>query len=111
MCEAVSINSKQKGKRGELECCNELKKYGYECRRTAQYNGKELDSKADIIGIPGIHCEVKRNERLNINEAMKQAVRDSNNDELPTVFHRKNGEKWLVTMRLEDWVKLHKGEL
>ena len=65
-------------------------------------NNKKLlkeSYKLDIIGVK------------NINEAMKQAVRDSKANELPTVFHRKNGEKWLVTVRLEDWVKLHKGEL
>lgn len=104
-------NSKQKGKRGELEAAHELNKYGFDCRRTAQYNGKELDSKADVVGLPGIHVEVKRNERLNISEAVEQAIRDHKGDELPAVFHRKNGKPWLVTMTLEDWMKIYKKNL
>lgn len=101
-------NSKQKGKRGELEIANMLKSYGFDCRRTAQYNGKENGSLADVIGLDGIHIEVKRVEKLNIDNAMKQAIRDSNG-EMPTVFHRKNRGEWLVTMRLADWLSLYIG--
>lgn len=35
------INSKQKGKRGELKAVKYLKSLGYEARRTAQYSGIE----------------------------------------------------------------------
>lgn len=101
------VNSKQKGKRGELELCRELKKHGYNCRRTAQYNGKELDSKADIVGMPGIHAECKRVEKLNIDNAMEQAVRDCKEGETPTVMHKRNSKPWLVTMLIKDWVKMH----
>jgi hypothetical protein len=64
----------------------------------------------DVTGIIGIHCEVKRNERLNITDAMSQAIRDSEkfHDGLPAVFHRKNRSKWLVTMTLVDWLMLYK---
>ena len=96
------MNSKQKGKRGELEACKELKKYGYSCHRTAQYNGKELDSKADIVGVRGLHIEVKRVERLNIEAAMEQAQRDAKS-EIPVVMHRKNGKPWLITLSADDF--------
>ena len=97
-------NSKQKGKRGELECAKVLKELGFpNVRRTAQYNGKELDSLADLVGIEGCHLEVKRNERLNVNDAIDQAVRDCKEGETPVVLHRKNGKPWLVTMLIEDW--------
>ena len=100
------MNSKQKGKRGELECANMLRDLGFEnVRRTAQYNGKETGSLADLIGIDGVHIEVKRNEHLNVNEAMSQAVRDCKEGEVPMVFHRKNGTPWLVTMNIEDWAR------
>lgn len=77
-------NSKQKGKRGELEIANILKEHGYDCRRTAQYNGKEQGSLADVIGLDGIHIEVKRVERINIDVCMEQAIRDCQ-DDIPTV--------------------------
>lgn len=105
----MAVNSKQKGRRGERELAHELNKFGYDCRRTAQYNGKELDSKADVVGLRGIHIECKRVEKLNIDNAIEQAVRDAK-DEMPAVFHRKNGKKWLVTVRLEDFMRLYKAD-
>lgn len=106
------INSKRKGAAGEREFAAFCRTFGYDVRRTVQYNGKELESKADVVGIPGIHAEVKRVERLNVSEAMAQAVRDSKECETPVVFHRKNGEKWLATMRAAEWFELYgrKGE-
>lgn len=104
----MPINSKQKGKRGELEFCQEMKKYGIECRRTVQYNGKAVEGEADIVGLDGIHAEIKRVERLNIHEAIGQAKRDARKDELPAVFHRKNRSEWLVTMRLDDFMQIYR---
>ena len=98
------MNSKKKGKRGELELAKKLRDLGFEgVRRTAQYNGKETGSLADLVGIDGVHLEVKRNERLNIIEAMEQATRDAHEGETPMVFHRKNNKPWMVTMYLSDW--------
>ena len=64
---------------------------------------------ADITGLPGIHIEVKRVERLNVCEAMEQSIRDSERmgDGLPVLFHRRNRKPWLVTMRLEDWMRMY----
>ena len=47
-------------------------------------------------------------ERLNVGEAMDQAIRDSERmvDGVPTLFHRRNRKPWLVTMRLVDWLEL-----
>ena len=99
------MNSRNKGANGERELANILKQYGYDCRRGQQYCGANSD--ADVIGLPGIHIECKRVERLNIHDAMDQALKDSREGELPAVFHRKNRKDWLVTMRLEDWVKVY----
>ena len=102
------INSKQKGARGERELSKKLQEFGYITRRSVQYNGKAEEGQADLIGLDGIHVEVKRVERLNIYNAIGQAKRDSkNSDNLPAVFHRKNDCEWLVTMRLEDWIELY----
>lgn len=59
------------------------------------------------MGLEYIHIECKRVEHLNIDTAMEQAIRDTKDNKIPTVFHRKNGKKWLVTMRLEDFIKLY----
>lgn len=103
----MAVNSKRKGAAGERELAKKLNEYGYSTRRSVQYNGKADDGKADLVNLPGIHIECKRVERLNVSEAMAQAVNDAKGD-MPTVFHRKNREGWLVTMRLEDWMALYK---
>ena len=101
------MNSRNKGAAGERELSHVLQGYGFNCRRGQQYCGANGD--ADVVGLPGVHIECKRVERLNISEAMKQAVRDADAAEVPAVFHRKNREGWLVTMRLDDWIKMYSG--
>lgn len=102
----MPINSKKKGAAGERELSNKLKEYGFNTRRGQQYCGVNGD--ADVVGLPGIHIECKRVERLNIYDAIGQAKVDAKEEEMPTVFHRKDRCEWLVTMRLEDWIKLYK---
>lgn len=102
------MNRKAKGKRGELELAAKLREYGFTSRRGVQYNG--ADGSADVIGLPGIHIEVKRVEKLNICEAVKQAQGDAKEGEMPAVFHRKNWEQWLVTMSLSDWIALYQAK-
>ena len=103
------INSKQKGKQGELELSHILQSFGYNTRRGQQYCGANGD--ADIVGLPHIHIECKRVENLNIYQAVEQAKSDSKSEELPAVFHRKNRKEWLVTMPLKDWIKLYNKEV
>lgn len=99
------INSRQKGKRGELELSHKLQDYEFTTRRGQQYCGSNGD--ADVVGLPGIHIECKRVENLNLYKAMEQAKNDARDDEFPTVFHRKNRKDWLVTMTLDDWIQLY----
>lgn len=47
----------------------------------------------DVIGLDYVHIECKRVQKLNIEEALQQAKKDSKNEQMPAVFHRKNGEK------------------
>lgn len=101
------MNSRNKGARGERELASALRQYGYETRRGQQYSGANGD--ADVVGLPGIHIECKRVERLDLYAAIAQAVRDSaGRGELPAVMHRKNNSEWLVTMRLEDWAQIYR---
>ena len=95
----MAINSRRKGKEGELEFARLCREQGYNARRGQQYNGLEGE---DVIGLPGIHVEVKRVEKLNLEAAMEQAVRDAGT-KVPIVAHRKNNHGWLITMRAEDW--------
>ena len=99
-------NGRAKGKRAELELARILRGYGYDTRRGQQYCGANGD--ADVVGLPGVHIECKRVERLNLEDAVAQAQRDARPGEMPVVMHRRNRGQWLVTMPLENWMELYK---
>ena len=103
--------SRDKGKIGERELAKCFREHGYEdARRTSQFCGQTGDA-ADVIGLPGIHVECKRVEKLNIHDAFDQAKRDSEAKgigQIPVVFHRRNNTKWLVTMCIDDWFTLYR---
>ena len=98
--------SQRKGADGERELAALLREYGYPVERGGSLSFGEVP---DLSGLPGVHIEVKRVERLNVPEAMKQAMRDADkfHDGAPTLFHRRSREPWLVTMRLPDWLALY----
>lgn len=98
-------DSRAKGARGERELAKKLREFGFSTRRGQQYSGANGD--ADVVGVPAIHIECKRVEKLNINKAMRQSLTDSRQGEKAVVMHKKNGEKWLVTMVLADWIELY----
>jgi hypothetical protein len=100
------VNSKRKGNTGEREIAALLQDYGYTARRGQQYCGTSGD--ADVVGLPGIHIEVKRVERLNIHNAMAQSVRDAREGETPVVFHSRNRTPWLVTMTFDDFISFYR---
>lgn len=105
----MSINSRRKGAKGELELVKELKKYGYDVTRPAQYRGNTGNA-SDVEGLQGIHIECKRVEQLRLKEWMEQAIHDAQAEgkgNLPAVFHRKNRDRWYVTMCLDDWLTLY----
>ena len=99
-------SSQRKGAAGERELVAVLNEYGFETQR----GGSEtFGTVPDVVGLPGIHIEVKRVERLNLPEAMRQAVRDAERfqDGMPALFHRRNRQPWLVTVRLDDFMRMY----
>jgi len=98
----MSKNSRNKGAAGEREFAKLCREQGYDCRRGQQFSGIEGE---DVVGLPGIHIEVKRVEALNVGSAMEQSARDCQG-KIPIVAHRKNGKPWLVTMLAGDWFGL-----
>ena len=98
-------SSQAKGAAGERELARLLTEKGFQMER----GGYCFGEKPDLMGLPGIHVEVKRVEHLNLSKAMGQACSDADRfkDGAPTVFHRRSREPWLVTMRLQDWLELY----
>ena len=97
-------NSKQKGKRGELELCRVLERVlkGTSWRRSQQFCGVAGD--ADCIGVDGLHVECKREEggTKTVYKWLEQAVSDAKNTDVPIVCHRPNGQDWIGIVYLED---------
>ncbi len=101
------MNVKRKGSHGERELFSLLTSQGYDATRNDQrYIGG--------AGNPDIclhhagrdyHCEVKRVERLNLHEAIRQAERDAAEGTVPCVVHRRNREPWYVTLRLDHFLQ------
>ena len=102
------INSKQKGARFERQLATVFRAYGYaDARRTAQYCGNTGDA-SDVVGLTGIHVEAKSQETMRLYDWMAQAKRDSENTgNLPAVFHKKSRADILVTMTMDDWMRLY----
>lgn len=104
--------SKEKGKRGERMLASELRKAGFKtAHRGAQNAGKAKggDDAPDVLGVPGVHIECKFVEKLNLRDAMAQSQTDADGTgDIPVVMHKKSREEWLVTMTLDDWLKLYK---
>ena len=112
----IGKSSKARGKRGELSLVHALRDAGFtEARRTEQYCGKAGTS--DVVGIEGLHVEVKNQERLNIWSALAQSQRDTEadgNGDIPAVFFKRNRSGWYVALPLPNFIKLYKlykGEL
>ena len=104
----MAKNSKRKGKTGELELARKLREFGYDVRRSVQYNGKEEEGQPDLIGLPHIHVECKRTEKLSLYDAVNQAKRDSHGkEEIPVVFHRKNNCEWVAILPLDEFMKIY----
>ena len=105
----MGASSQRKGADGERELAGVLRGYGYEIERGGSLSFGEVP---DLVGLPGVHIEVKRVERLNVPEAMRQAERDAAHfrDGMPALFHRRNRQPWLVTLRLEDFMQLYQGK-
>lgn len=105
----MGASSQRKGADGERELAAVLREYGYEVKRGGSLSFGEAP---DLAGLPGVHIEVKRVERLNVPEAMKQAIRDAERfkDGVPALFHRRNRQPWLVTLRLEDFMSIYQNK-
>lgn len=99
--------SQQKGRRAEIELSNILNEHGYNTRpgKAVSFGGEP-----DLVGLDGVHCELKRRENTDLAAALRQAREDAAyfGDGLPVVFARGNRQKWRVVMALEDWLEMYR---
>lgn len=101
----MRINSRNKGKRGELEAAKAVAEaLGVAARRGQQFSG--LEGEDIVTDLDGVHFEVKRTERLNLYAAMEQATLDAGTADVPVVLHRKNKQQWVAIVPLDQLAQL-----
>jgi hypothetical protein len=105
----MSVNSRAKGARGEREFAALLRERfpDLEFERGIQTRGGGAEA-ADVFGLPGIHWEVKRVEKLNIWAALVQAETDADYaSEIPVVAFRQNRSPWYVALPAHAFLDLY----
>jgi len=102
--------SKNKGANGEREFASLLVSYGFEARRQGRqfFNMDGSREHQDVEhNVPGIHFEVKRCERVEIEKWIKQAedeVVNQGEERMPVVAWRRNRKPWRVAMDADDFL-------
>ena len=96
----------RKGADAEKELVLILQGKGFDVKRGGSLTYGQVP---DIYGLSHVHVEVKRREALDLPGALRQAKADSERfrDGLPAVFHRSNRGPWIVSMGLEEWLRLY----
>lgn len=84
--------SKRKGESGERELANLLQGWlGLEVYRAL---GQAREGGADILCVPGLCIEVKRQEQLNLNKWWEQVNEAATDNDIPVLAYRQNRKQW-----------------
>jgi Holliday junction resolvase len=113
-------NSRAKGALAEREVKRLLTDAGFpDVTRGYQMLGATGSDSADVVGLEGLHIEVKRQETMRLYDWVDQAVSDASKaKDMPVVIHRCSKDRkkptsvkgsWLVTVRLDDFLSLYRG--
>ena len=100
------MNSRGKGKAGELELAKFLTVRRYPAKRGQQFHGGADSPDVVSPSLEGIHIECKRVENGSMYMWLDQAIEDANGKKVPTVWHRKNKRDWIVILRADDFLNL-----
>jgi hypothetical protein len=102
----MAARERRKGATGELEVVHLVRDHGWTAaRRTSDGRGQQ--TRGDVTNGPaGVHLEVKRQERLNVPGALRQAQADANPLDVPVVVHRPSRQEWMATLPLDELLAL-----
>lgn len=95
------VNSIKKGKAAERNAGHHLAEAlglpEKSITRSQQHSGKG-ESSADIIGVEGLHFEVKHRKKIDLYASLDQAKRDAKNGRIPVAVLKKDYKKWVVVV-------------
>jgi hypothetical protein len=106
---AKRINSRSKGKRGELEAKDALGELGIMARRRQQFCGEPGHGDIVVEGWPELAVECKLGSSHDVYKAMEQAQAACLANGLGVVVHRKDRGRWMLTLNLVDLWRLVDG--
>lgn len=86
--------ARNKGQRGERELC-ELLMHHLELDEVTRNLDQVREGGADIMDVPGLAIEVKRQETLSVDSWWRQATKQAiNTNRMPVLAYRQNRKKW-----------------
>ncbi len=99
-------SAQAKGRRAEIELAHFLQAHGYS--KAAPGRPLNYGTEPDITGIPGLHIECKRHEKLELTKWYAQAAADAERmqDGRPAVIYRRNRQQWMIALSLADFLEL-----
>jgi len=100
------MNSRSKGKRGELDFAHYLADRGMPARRGQQFRGGEGSPDVVCEALPQVHFEVKFTERTDMYAWIEQALADGGEGKYHVVAHRKTRGEWLAILPMEELLTL-----
>lgn len=106
----MSAFQRRKGRAGEQEVARLYREQGIAAARVPNSGG--LDTKGDLVGVPGTHVEVKCAGTIRILEWLRQAEAEAPAGQTPAVhfrLSRRGGSTgWYVAISLDDHIDLLK---
>ena len=99
------INSRTKGKVGELELAHYLTECGFPSRRGQQFKGGAGSPDVLAQGLEDFHIECKRVEKGTVYEWLSQAKAEAGG-KIPVVMHRRSRKEWVAILPLDKFLLL-----
>lgn len=101
----MGARERRKGAAGELEVVEILRGHGW-ARAHRNFDSGSQGGGDIAHGPAGCHLEIKRQERLSVPAALRQAARDAAPGDVPIVVHRPSRSAWMATLPLDELLAL-----
>ena len=104
------MNSRAKGKRGELAFAAYLRQWEMEdgtpveARRGVQFGAGSVDN-PDVISSLPVHWECKNTARLRIHHALGQALADAAGTKPAILAYKANFQDWVAILTMDQMMK------
>jgi len=103
------INSKRKGKTGELELAKIFSKFLPKFERSQQYKGathsSDIQCTDDRINAI-LYVECKRCQNLKLDDWINKAKAEAAPIDYAVICHKKNHGRWMATLDLKDFLEM-----